>query len=376
MGQLPIQMWTGGRGRLYTGQESADAHEVYISDILIASSTKEPGLATSDRLPVGLVLGSAVAPEEIRDVARLAEEQGLGELWLAEDYFYTGGIAAAAAALEATQEIAVGTGIMSALVRHPALLAMEVATLCRMHPGRFWPGIGLGTPHWVRQMHLYPKSQIAAVRECTDAVRRLLAGETLTQESPYFGFDDVTLTYPPREVPPLYLGVLGPKMLTLSGEIADGTVTSIFSNVPYLRWLRERIAQGQAAAGRTNHHRVAAFALFCCDDDGDVARDALRPLFAQYLTMMPRTPMSDRYGISDELAALAAEGPEAMAAGLRPDWVSDLAVVGNPEECAAQIQTLLDAGADSVVLSPMPTERGTEMARKAGTDVLPRLVAA
>jgi alkanesulfonate monooxygenase SsuD/methylene tetrahydromethanopterin reductase-like flavin-dependent oxidoreductase (luciferase family) len=330
-------------------------------------------MTTTGRKPVGLVLGSAIPPEQIRDLARVGEDCGMNELWLAEDYFFTGGIAGAAAALEVTSEIAVGTGVASAMVRHPALLAMETSTLGRMHPGRFLPGIGLGVPHWVQQMHLYPKSQLRALRECTSSVRRLLAGETLTERGEYFGFDEVTLTYPLDPVPPIYLGVLGPKMLNLSGEIADGTATSVFTNVEYLGWMRERIAEGQAKAGRTDHHRVVAFAMFCCDEDSEAARDALRPIFSMYLSMMPKTPMTDAYGISDRLVELAEGGPEAVASGLESAWMADLAVVGNPEECAAQIQRLLDAGADSVALFPQPTERCAEMARLAGEQVLPLL---
>ena len=142
-----------------------------------------------NRPPVGLVLGSHLAPEQIASTARLGEELGFRELWLAEDYFFTGGISGAGAALGATSEIPVGLGIVSAMVRHPALLAMEVSTLARMYPGRVRPGIGLGVPAWVRQMNLMPRSRIGAMRECVSALRRLLAGEELTEEGDYFSFN-------------------------------------------------------------------------------------------------------------------------------------------------------------------------------------------
>ena len=79
-------------------------------------------------------------------VARRGEELGFGELWLAEDYFFTGGISGATAVLAETKEVPVGLGIVSAMVRHPAVLAMEIATMARMYPGRVHPGIGLGVP--------------------------------------------------------------------------------------------------------------------------------------------------------------------------------------------------------------------------------------
>ena len=118
--------------------------------------------------PVGLVLGSALAPETLPGLSRLAEQLGYGELWFAEDYFFTGGISGAAAALAATERIPIGLGVVSAMVRHPALLAMEIATLDRMFPGRLRPGIGTGVPAWMRQMGVKPRSPLSALRESRD----------------------------------------------------------------------------------------------------------------------------------------------------------------------------------------------------------------
>ena len=121
---------------------------------------------SNGRPPVGLVLGSALPPEDIPTVARRGEELGFGELWLAEDYFFTGGISGATAVLAQTTEVPVGLGIVSAMVRHPGVLAMEIATMARMYPGRVHPGIGLGVPAWIDQMGLTPPSQLGAMREC------------------------------------------------------------------------------------------------------------------------------------------------------------------------------------------------------------------
>src|ERR1700754_304966 len=117
------------------------------------------------RAPVGVVLGSALAPERLPRLAQLAAQGGFCELWFAEDYFFTGGISGAAAALAATDEIPIGLGVVSAMVRHPALLAMEIATIDRMFPGRLHPGIGTGVPAWMRQMGVKPRSPLSALRE-------------------------------------------------------------------------------------------------------------------------------------------------------------------------------------------------------------------
>lgn len=325
--------------------------------------------------PVGLVLGSHLAPEQIASTARLGEDLGFSELWLAEDYFFTGGISGAAAALEATQTIPVGLGIVSAMVRHPALLAMEISTLARMYPGRVRPGIGLGVPAWVRQMGLLPRSRIGAMRECVSSVRRLLAGEELTEAGEYFSFDRVRLAYPPLEPVPVSMGVIGPKMLHLSGEIADGTIGSVMAGTHYLRWARERIAGGQSAAGRAGDaHPFAAFAMFSLDLDRERARTAIRSAMGFYLAADPVNAMTEVYGIAERVGELAKSGAEAVEAGIEDAWIDDLVVAGDPDDCTRRIQAMLDAGADTVVLFPTPAERAQQMLELAAAEVLPRLM--
>jgi alkanesulfonate monooxygenase SsuD/methylene tetrahydromethanopterin reductase-like flavin-dependent oxidoreductase (luciferase family) len=309
----------------------------------------------------------------VLDLARRGEELGFGELWLAEDYFFTGGISGATAVLAETREIPVGLGIVSAVVRHPAVLAMEIATMARMYPGRLLPGIGLGVPAWIAQMGLSPASTLSAMREAVTSVRRLLDGEELTETGKTFAFDAVKLTYAAPERIPLYMGVVGPKMLQLAGEIADGTVVSVLAGVEYLKWLRARIGEGRERAGRTDPHRIVTFALFSVDSDGARARERLRPLMGFYLAAMAHSSLVDVYGIADELHRLAEGGPQSVADGLQDAWIGDLAVAGDPEECARGIQALLDAGSDSVVLFPVPPEDAATMVETVAREILPRL---
>ena len=313
---------------------------------------------------VGLVLGSALAPETLPRLSRLAEELGYGELWFAEDYFFTGGISGAAAALAATETIPIGLGVVSAMVRHPALLAMEIATLDRMFPGRLRPGLGTGVPAWMRQMGVKPRSPLTALRESVTSLRRLLDGEEVTLDGRCFQLDRVTLTHPPATRVPVYMGVLGPKMMQLSGEIADGNVLSVLSSRQYVGWARERIAAP---------NRVVTFAFVSVGRDGAAAKAALRTPMAFYLAADPRNALTDAYGIGDELEAMAARGgAEAVAREMPDRWIDDLAVAGEPDECAEKIRGLLDAGSDCVALFPLAGDDPETIVRTVAADVLPR----
>lgn len=322
---------------------------------------------------VGLVLGSAVAPERVARAAMSAEAGGFDELWLAEDYFFTGGISAATMALEATRRIRVGLGIVSVVARHPALLAMEISTMSRVHPGRLVAGVGLGVPAWIRQMGLYPPTALGAMRECVGGVRRLLRGEEVSTTGKVFTFDRVRLTYPETEPTPIHMGVSGPKMLRLSGEIADGTVLSVAASLEYLRWARRQIDDGRKAASRTDGHRVTAFAIYSVDPDGDAARAAVRGPLAFYKSNGPNA-LTDVQGISEQLVdILSRGGREALEREMPEAWIEELTIAGTPEECAARIRDHHDAGADSVALFPMPTDRVDEQVRVTAESVLPLL---
>ena len=332
----------------------------------------------SDRAPVGAVIGSSLPPELIAPTAKKVEDLGFGEIWAPEDYFFNGGIASAAAILGATQSIPVGLGIISVMARHPAVSAMEIATLERLYPGRLMPGFGLGVPHWVGQMGLMPKSTLAALREGVGGVRRLLAGEEVTEEGRIFSFDAIKLVHPPQRVPGLHMGVVGPKMLNLSGEVADGTIISVLAGTDYVRWLGERVAEGQAKAGRTGDpHKVTTFALYAPDLDGEKAKAVIRPVTAFYLATMAESALASVYGITDELTDMVTRGggdaADLVAREMPDQWVEDLVIAGTPDECADKIQALLDAGSDSVALFPFPEDRAGEVLELTAREVLPRL---
>ena len=120
-------------------------------------------MGTSQDFNLGVMLRREHAPEVLPDFARRAEDAGFDELWVVEDCFYSSGIASAAAALACTGSIAVGLGIMPAVARNPVFAAMEIATLARLYPGRFLPGLGHGVAGWMRQIGALPRSQLVAL---------------------------------------------------------------------------------------------------------------------------------------------------------------------------------------------------------------------
>jgi alkanesulfonate monooxygenase SsuD/methylene tetrahydromethanopterin reductase-like flavin-dependent oxidoreductase (luciferase family) len=268
---------------------------------------------------LGAVFLPQLPPEDLRGVARAADEAGLEELWLWEDCFRESGVAAAAAALAWTERLGVGIGLMPVPLRNVALTAMELATLHRMFPGRLHAGVGHGVQSWMGQVGARVESPLTLLREQADALRALLAGERVSVDGRYVHLDDVALDWPPATAPALHAGATGPRSLRLCGEVADGTILEAGTSPDGVRRARALVDEGRAARGRTDPHRVTAYLL-------------------------------------------AATGPgaaERLAASQR-DWGydagGDTGVAGDAEAVAQAVTRLADAGADAVVLQPTADE--------------------
>lgn len=269
----------------------------------------------------GAMLRREIAPEAELDQAR-AIAPLVDELWVVEDLPYAGGIAQLGPVLAATEGVVVGHGIAPAPFRHPAALAMEWATLARMFPGRLHGGIGHGVPGWMAQLGSRPASPLTLLEETIETVRRLLGGATVTGEGRYVTTDAVALAFPPEVAPPVSAGVVGPKSRALSARIADGTILPEGQGPDDVARLR---AQVDAEPGPTEparsqaRHRLTVFTGFYCGD-----LDRLPP------------------------------PPEHLPEG----WA---AIGATPEAAARQLRSLVDAGADSVVLVPFADDQVAQL---------------
>jgi alkanesulfonate monooxygenase SsuD/methylene tetrahydromethanopterin reductase-like flavin-dependent oxidoreductase (luciferase family) len=250
---------------------------------------------------------------------------------------------------------------------------MEIAGISRAFPGRFRPGIGLGLPAWLQQMGILPEKPVTALRESVTSLQRLLAGEVVTLEGKQFDLDAIGITHPALERVPITLGVMGPMLLELSGEIADGTLFGALAGVDFFRWAMAQVEKGLATSGRTaDSMAYSTVALTLVDRDGAAARAAARPILASFLGEFGVNTLTDAYGISGQVTEILERGgPAAMEAEMPAEWLEDLTLVGTPAEVVEKIGRWLDAGIDSicVFLPDEQLERAT--LQLIGEEVIP-----
>ncbi|WP_241681160.1 LLM class flavin-dependent oxidoreductase [Pseudactinotalea terrae] len=304
---------------------------------------------------IGVMLPRDLPSHEVLDFARQADSLGFDELWVLEDLGFRGGVAQAAAVLAVTSRITVGIGIAPAAARHAAFAAMEIATLGQLFPGRIVAGLGHGMPAWMRSLGLWPASPLTLLEETATAVRSVLRGEAVPQGR-YVTLEHQEFTELPDVVPPVLLGVRGPRSLGLSGRIADGTLLAEPAPPTYIRAALSHIA----ATGP--HHQLITYDVAAVSSDSGQALEAVRPGLA-YIGEPDWAPHLVDLDFADDLAALRAqcESPQEFARKLPLTWVDALSLAGTPEGIRAKIAARHDAGATSVVLTPVGEDRRSQL---------------
>ncbi len=208
---------------------------------------------------VGVVFRPQQPPEELEAVVRFADEAGVPELWLWEDCFLEGGLTTATAALAWSNGLRVGIGLLPVPLRNPAVLAMELATLERLWPGRVLPTLGHGVLDWMTQVGAGVDSPMTLLREHVEAVRDLLEGRRVDTAGRYVRLDGVALDWPPAIRPPLLVGARGARTIRLAGEVGDGVLLDSVTDPQTVRRARELVDEARARSGRPDRAVVAAY---------------------------------------------------------------------------------------------------------------------
>ena len=286
------------------------------------------------------------------DVVRKAESLGLDGVWTAEHLSFHDGVVPTAAYAGVTERIELGIVGLSTAGRHPALLAMEIASLRELLPGRLRLAIGTGDPSLIAKLGRTIERPVQTTRAMLTSLREALAGRNLKLEHDAFRFDGFKLA-PAGPVPPIDVMAIRPKMTELACELADGLSISIGASTQYLRDTVAEVERQLAERGRDrSSFRITALAATSIEDDLERARGPLPGLMA----MGP--PDSVAYlgrGVLDaeEVAAAAKGGMFALMKLMTPEVVDATTLAATPETLADRVAEYADTGIDELAVLPL-----------------------
>jgi alkanesulfonate monooxygenase SsuD/methylene tetrahydromethanopterin reductase-like flavin-dependent oxidoreductase (luciferase family) len=247
--------------------------------------------------------------------------------------------------------VGLGSGVIPIYPRHPVLLAQEALTLADISAGRLRLGIGVSHAPMVGQgLGLDMGRPLDVMREYVTVLRGALTGKVRHQGPRYqVDWQSGMPILPPA--PPVLLGGLGPKMLELAGEIADGAVLWLCAPEYIRREALPAIRRGRERAGKP----MAGFEIVAAVPAAiTVDRGAALALFKRELTRYLALPfyraMLEKSGFRAELAAYdKAPGPDAVPERL----AAALGAVGDYRALAAFVAAHRDAGVTLPAIRPI-----------------------
>ena len=322
-------------------------------------------MAADDPSRLGFVLASAAAlpPADFVAIAQEAEARGYHTAWTGEvsgwDAFTVMTMIAAR-----TARIHVASAVVPVQTRTPVVLGMSAAALAHFAPGRVALGLGLSSRIIVEQWHgLSFSPALAQIREAVQIIRMVASGERVNFDGTFYRLKNFRLTAPPPSPPPrVVLAALGPEMLELAGEIADGVV---------LNWIPpervpasiEHLKSGATRAGRTlKGFEIAAFIRTCVTDDAAAARATLARDITGYAIVDVYASFFRGAGFAAEVDAVNAAwkaGDRTGAVGhVSPRVLDGLGVVGSEAACRERMAAFARAGVTMPVVLPFTPAGG------------------
>lgn len=320
--------------------------------------------------------------DSLRAAARICEEGGLTSFWVADQRWMRDVYVSLTDIAANTDRLLLGTRVTDPYIRHPALTAVAIATLDEASHGRAILGIGAGGSGF-RQLGLDRTKPAVAVRESIELIRRLWkGGGEFELHGEIIDWNRGALEFACRPDIPIVIAARGPLLLELAGEVADGAIVASGVSAGGVAWARQRIAKGEHAAGRASGStELLHMTYISIHDKAAVARQSVKKaLVGTVVGSHPTYDFLKANGLEippDLFAYLDAGGrAPARIIELIPDsFVDKLAIAGTVDDCATQLQGLLDVGIEQPLLAPIPLHDGgeIELLRQCVREILPHL---
>jgi 5,10-methylenetetrahydromethanopterin reductase len=283
----------------------------------------------------------------LADMVRAAQEAealGVEMISMPEAPVYREAIVPLAAMAVATKEIRLATAVLPIGYRSPVITARSIAQLDELSGGRAILGLGIGVRQILARQGIATDRPVERLREYMAIVRRLLAGEEVTRDSPFHNLQGASLGFVPlRGHIPILLGAQGRRSLELAGEQADGVILGSLSGPSPVEWALQRIRAGAERAGRDlSSFLVAQNHVTCVHPSPEVARHSARHLLAYYLASPHRDRELTELGFLEDAQLVREEltrsGPQAASRKVTDAMVDAFTVWGTPQQCRATLE--------------------------------------
>ncbi len=314
---------------------------------------------------VALYLQDAHSLRDGIKYAQYAEKKGFEAVWQAESRLVRDAIVPMAAFAANTSMLKVGSGVINNWTRNIGLLASTLLTLDDLAPDRIICGIGAWWDPLAANVGISRRKPLLAMRETVQLLRSLLALENVTFTGEFHQLTGVELDVvhgrrEPRNVP-IYIGATGPKMMELTGEIADGVLLNYCVPPDYNDRAMQQLEDGAKRVGRDVEDIDRPQLIVCSvHDDRAKAIEGAKTLLTQYLAQQPHIAQASGVSadivdkVQNVLGWPASKDQIMKAMQYVPDeFVLSISATGTPDEVRARVNEYIDRGCTCPVLYPL-----------------------
>ena len=298
-----------------------------------------------------------LSPQDYQELSSQAEKNGFEAVWVPEGGGRDSLTSLATIAMK-TDAVKLGTGILPIFARTPTNTAMGAAGMAAVSDGRFLLGLGVGHAPTVESRDGIPFNQpMTRMRETIQIIKALLSGEEVNFTGKQFKITGASMgAATPKTKVPIYIAALGPQMLEMVGELADGVLMN-WTAVDYLGEAIGHIKRGAEKAGRDpNEIDIAGYVRVAVGDNLTESRVSLRRQVARYASNPFYRNFFAQTGFDKEMsaaaAALADGNLDKAADSITEEMQDQVAIVGTVEECRAALEKRRAAGLQLPVIAP------------------------
>ena len=298
-----------------------------------------------------------LSPQDYQELSSQAEKNGFEAVWVPEGGGRDSLTSLATIAMK-TDTVKLGTGILPIFARTPTNTAMSAAGMAAVSDGRFLLGLGVGHAPTVESRDGIPfKHPMTRMRETIQIIKALLSGGEVNFTGKQFKITGASMgAATPKTKVPIYIAALGPQMLEMVGELADGVLMN-WTAVDYLGEAIGHIKRGAEKAGRDpNEIDIVGYVRVAVGDNLTESRDSLRRQVARYASNPFYRNFFAQTGFDKEMsaaaAALADGNLDKAADSITEEMQDQVAIVGTVEECRAALEKRRAAGLQLPVIAP------------------------
>jgi alkanesulfonate monooxygenase SsuD/methylene tetrahydromethanopterin reductase-like flavin-dependent oxidoreductase (luciferase family) len=252
-------------------------------------------------------------PETARAFLRRAGQEGIDHICCGDHVSFGGlgfdGLVQATALAMLHPTLPVYSGVYLLPLRHPVLVARQLADIARLAPGRLILGVGIGGEdrHEVAICGVDPATRGRRMDECLAVARQLLTGKAVTFHGTFFHFDDAVIGPAPAEPIPIIIGGRSDAAIRRAGRLGDGWL-GVWNSPRRFAAAVEMAAAEAARAGRPDPPRRHAMQVWCgLADSRQAARACLGPAMeAFYQLPFERFERYCPYGTAEDVAEFLA----------------------------------------------------------------------